>query len=469
LNPAIWERIAAFVLASDNLHYIRLGASSSNALNFAGASPTHAFFISAALSHTFPHHAHVDPFWPHLQQWISLLVPTLRKLDITFLNDLNGIAAFFAPTLAYMPNLRSLSVPDDIAYLRALASLNSLRHLHIPVHPVPSASLPLLLSALATLPLAHLDIRCMTFGPGVACPFKEPSIFGPDGALGSDNAAIANLSPRLQSLYIDCNCFEEDPDVANEAHPTWRLLPLLHLRHLSFRGNPPDELKPDLLRLQSVSVFFGRDPFAVALSLTTTVVELHAVVLNEYQLATLIECPNLEHLACLLAPGADAALPATAAGLCKLRVLQLTYSRGPNPGDVYSRCTPGALSSAVSFLPNLTSLRLSGVIIPQSETNLVLRRAGPRLEILHIPLDRQHEPQFDRLEALLTAAALYCPHLRILDVLEGHFVGQPYPEQVVQNNRRRILGATERLFARAPFLNAGGFRSTILRVCRNGD
>lgn len=312
--------------------------------------------------------------------------------------------------------LRRVEILDEPTLLTALLMSNSssIRDLKVSIYGL--APQQFLLRTLASLHLTSLELECILVIKE-ECPFNSVT----QACLLPE--ALQTCSRTLSALKMSCvyHCHEQTP--------LWRTLTLLpKLSEVTVITDPPSNVLVQLRSIQSVRICFASNGYQLAMELGSNVTcLLTSESLNAAQVAALVKCPQLSHLAIDVKEGAESSLLTLLRAMKCLRSLKL---RWPRPeiwialryrwnGLCFGKADANAILRAIQVAPDLVELDLRYVRIPTQQLKEILLSMGPRLKHFGTSIWDQDEAPFDQLEMLIRALTMHNSGLRSFEVSES--------------------------------------------------
>lgn len=254
------------------------------------------------------------------------------------------------------------------------------------------------------------------------------------------------------------------------------------------RHRIPDDSVNFLSTLDSVKLHFIEHALLLAPRIGAALTEFNmglgtpGALLSGARLATLAQFPRLQVIVCEVEEDAEVVLPSLIQMLPALRQLdflwhhtkprqrrrqQSKYYEGTK--YLYATAAPGILLRAVERGQNLSELRLACIRIVVTELMGILISVGPRLRCFSTSLADQDENPFDRLDALMYAAATFNLELRGFYLVEGSPKYSPQCQtelQILRERGHELLLSLGWLERRAPFLVIASLSSFITDMTR---
>lgn len=137
-------------------------------------------------------------------------------------------------------------------------------------------------------------------------------------------------------------------------------------------------------------------------------------------------------------------------------------------GSRFARASPGVMPRVVQVTPQLVSLVMVDVRISLPELLTIMKWMGKRLHGFKTSIGDQEESPFERLEALLVAAANHNRELRAFWVEDVKHERGPIPAEEWKLQARRVLVRLEYLREQAPCLSVRAMEMEIQRMALAG-
>lgn len=316
-------------------------------------------------------------------------------------------------TFISTPSLRRAEILDEPAVLRAISMSDSVRELKVSVYGL--AGQEFLLETLKSLPLTSLELHCIVVIKKL-CPFNRLTQEYPIPE------ALTTRCPNL--LILKMNCASHD-----HKNPLVRGLPLLpKLREVAVVTEPPKSALPPLRSIEAVRICNASNALQLAMELGSNVTCLvTSETLDDAQVAELVRCPRLSHLAIDVKEGAERSLLKLVRAMNSLRSLKLKW---PRPeiwialkyrwnGLCFSKADADMILRAIEVAPDLVELDLRYVRVPAHQLTEILLTMGTRLKHFGTSIWDQDEAPFDRLEILIQALTRHNSGLCSFEVSES--------------------------------------------------
>lgn len=317
-------------------------------------------------------------------------------------------------TFIQTPSLRRAEILDEPAVLRAIA-MSHVRELKVSVYGL--APQHLLLDTLKRLHLTSLELHCIVVIKKM-CPFNRFTQALSVPVL----EALTACCPTLSVLKMKCAYHGHN----NPLGRVVRLLP--KLREVTVVTEPPKDALVQLCSIESVRICNAPNALQLAMELGSNVTCLvTSESLDATQVADLVRCPRLSHLAIDVKEGAERSLLKIVRAMHSLRSLKLKW---PRPeiwialryrwnGLCFTKADADAILRAIEVAPDLVELDLRYVRVPTHQLTEILLNMGPRLKHFGTSIWDQDEAPFDQLEILIRALTRHNSGLCSFEVSES--------------------------------------------------
>lgn len=405
-----------------------------------------------------------------LRQWIVTMGDDVFEMDQLYLANFmrKRLPRFILPVLA-LPNLRAVHIVDHPAQLAAISSSASVRDILLQVRGCVTPKD--LFRAFSKIKLTKLIVVCDHITGGqFPCPFEDLD------ATGLNTDTVRKSLQHLKSLLVRC-----PSNYHACSSKIWKVVPSLEtIRDITFSWNRlstafPEHAVKFLSKRDSVGISNTDDSCNLAARIGTSVTEistdLHVEMIpySADELLRLRQHPRLKVLRVKLKSGTDAVLPQTVRRLPELKELEVFWDNseliGREPckysGLLFASASPGVMLRTVKAAPRLSCLCLGLVRIALSEVIDILRCVGSRLRVFQTFVSDQEEAPFERLEALLLAAAEHNDELKEFSVSDVNHWRGPIPVHEWKQQCKRVLRSLQFLEKRAASLWAGKLMADI--------
>lgn len=357
-------------------------------------------------------------------------------------------------------HLESVTFWIEPSILLALDGLQSLRRLVI--KSTDSHNGDLLFKTLQTLEIQELVFRCEARDIE-ECLFSKSKYF-----TGSYNA-LAESCPRLEKLEVFCICLRACQQLSQNMQSmldVYNILPALRsLKYLSLLEYPAQSLSPEVCAIPSVEMPCSTYAYGWAMKLRQAATVIHCSrFLDTAEVKRLEICYSLSVLDICIKEGVENVLPQLARKLPNLRSLRVQMAMRcevANNRFILTEITPGTMLQTVRNAEHLDTLQVVDMQFSVSELHAILVHIGVKLRDFCISLSDQEGSAFQKLEALLCAAALHNTELRLLTTVLRTWI--PSKPSALTEQARRIYTSLCFLEKRAPYLDACALKR-LLRI-----
>lgn len=420
----------------------RIATYSSNRLHLAEVSITQRAAVMSALQHTLELLPITDaiPRWCHIAHHLQhIRIPhPLPHPDV--LKLLSG------------PSLRSVEIPDNLAYLRAVASAKVTR---LTVRIFGGVDSRTLFACLKAMPLVELRLLCMHRPNVTDCPILHSR---------THHDAVYDACPHIKTLEMNCWLWQK--------HEVWLVIRHLNLEELTLTSEVPEE---HIKRIAAVpSVCLESRAFRMAPNIGNSVTSINgtwvgANALSKSDVFELSNCPRLERVYVDLEEGAEEGLPSVLGP--SLQSLSLTWNfvrAGHGWKNAYT-VSLGSICAIVAECKNLKELCLPRVRIQLEEVLDILRRTGDNLQLFEMDVGMQRECSCEWVLRILETAARHNRNLRDLRLhvrMQDHFGGIHCYRgaQAHEKSLGELLLGADRLHQFAPSLNIDVLKQLIVKL-----